>query len=131
MALNNFALELEGRGEVRRADETYVEASAADPEYEAPLFNRALLLATCSDKELRDGPEAVRVAERACRIVEYRDANGLAILAAAHAAAGHQDKAAEAIRMAVEAAERAGNAALADQLRGQLKLYSSGSTSDR
>ncbi len=130
MALNNFALELESRREFRRAIQSYTEASEADPKYEAPLFNLALLLATCSDEKLRCGPDAVRVAERACEIVQYRDANGLAILATACAEAGQFDEAAEAMQMAVAAARMAGDQALADRLRSQSQLDSDRSARD-
>jgi protein O-mannosyl-transferase len=121
MVLNNSALEAESRGDFRRAVEGYSEAAEADPGYEAPLFNLALLLTTCGDPTLRDADAAVQAAERACQLVRYADPNGLMILAAAYAEAGRPDLAAAAAQMAIDVAVASGNHELALRIHSTWK----------
>jgi hypothetical protein len=45
-------------------------------------------LATCADENIRNGLEAVSLAERACRLTEYKVTAMLGTLAAAYAEAG-------------------------------------------
>jgi hypothetical protein len=85
--------------------------------------NLALLLASCSDASVRNGAEAVAVAERAASLSGYRRADVLATLAAAYAEAGGYEKAAGAAREARALAEKAGSADLARFLRGQVAEY--------
>ena len=64
----------------------------------------AWLLATTDDAQLRDGEEALRLARQAVLMTEGREAGCLATLAAAHAALGDLEQAAEAQRRAVDVA---------------------------
>ncbi len=121
MALNNSALEAESRGDFRRAIEGYSEAAEADPGYEAPLFNLALLLTTCGDTTLRNAIAAVQAAERACQIVRHADPNGLMILATAYTQAGRPDLAAAAAQMAIDVAVASGNHELAMRIHATWK----------
>jgi tetratricopeptide (TPR) repeat protein len=123
IAANNVAVELAGGGDAGHAIHYYNLALKADPDYQAPLFNLALLLAACPDRRWRDAAKAVQLAERACALAERRDPNGLMILAAAYAEAGRAGKAVATNEEAVELAEAAGNEELADQLRRQLERY--------
>jgi tetratricopeptide (TPR) repeat protein len=66
----------------------YRETLRLAPDFPPVLNNLALLLATCEQRELRDGPEAVRLAEHACQLTQRRDANLLGTLAVAYAQAG-------------------------------------------
>jgi len=59
-----------------------------DPAFLAALKDMAWLLATCPRAEIRNGSEAVAVAERACRITHYNDPQCLNVLDVAFAEAG-------------------------------------------
>ena len=53
----------------------------------------ASIWSTCPEDRFRDGPKAVAAGTRACELSEWKDANALACLAAAHAEVGHFDQA--------------------------------------
>jgi len=101
-------------------------AVAEDPADVGIATNLALLLASCSDGSVRNGAEAVTVAERAASRTGYRRADVLATLAAAYAEAHRYEKAAGTAREARLLAERAGTADLARFLRGQIAEYEAG-----
>jgi len=92
------------------------------------LSNLAWLLATSADASLRNGPEAVRLAERADSASSRSDSHAtvLRILAAAYAETGRFDEAKETVQQALNAANAEGNTALADALQGELALYDLG-----
>ena len=94
----------------------------------AALSNLAWLLATSADRSLRNGNEAVRLAERAESASSRSDnhASVLRILAAAYAEAGRFADAKETAQQALQAAKVEGNAFLADALQGELALYDLG-----
>jgi tetratricopeptide (TPR) repeat protein len=126
MAYGTFAESLAARGEFERAIENYRKALKANPEDVISLFDLALLLATCRDRELRDPGEAIRLAEQACELTEHSDPVGLMILAAAYAEAGQFETAITTIHKALRLAEAADNAPLVEELRYRLKRYQNG-----
>ena len=103
----------------REAVAEYRQVLAVKPDHPEALNNLAWLLATCSDGSVRDGAEAVRIAEHACRLIGDKGARTLGTLAAAYAEAGRFAEAVEAAQKAVEAARAGGNAQLA-AVGGQL-----------
>ncbi len=123
LAYNNYAVELGDRRQFGRAIDYYHKAFQTEPQYAAPRFNLALLLATCSEARFRDPDEAVRLAEQACQVGERPNANYLMILAIAYAEAGRADMAVSTTQKAIRRAEAEGNAELAKLLRARLKLY--------
>jgi protein O-mannosyl-transferase len=116
------------KGRVRDAMEEYTKALQISPENLAALSNLAWLLATSSDPSVRNGPEAVRLAERADSASSRSDKHPtvLRILAAAYAEAGQFDEAKATAQHALEAANIQGNTTLADALQGELALYDLG-----
>ncbi|MGA9451350.1 MAG: tetratricopeptide repeat protein, partial [Verrucomicrobiia bacterium] len=64
---------------------------ALDPDSVTALNNLAWLLATAPEAALRDGNEAVRLAEHACQLTGYKEALLIGTLAAAYAEAGRYD----------------------------------------
>jgi tetratricopeptide (TPR) repeat protein len=123
LACGNLAVELDHRGQYRPAIEYYEKAIWADPTYTDPLFNLALLLATCEVRSLRAPEQAVRLSERACSLAEQPDANGFWILATACAEAGRFERACEVMQEAVTLAEAAGDSDLASRMRDQANRY--------
>jgi tetratricopeptide (TPR) repeat protein len=63
------------------------------PDAAEPLCYLAKLLATCTDDLVRNGPEAVRYATRACELTGWKEANTIGALATAYAEAGDFDAA--------------------------------------
>ena len=116
------------KGRVRDAMAEYTNALQISPENLAALSNLAWLLATSADPSLRNGSEAVRLAERADSASSRSDKHPtvLRILAAAYAEAGQFTEAKETAQHALEAANVQGNTTLADALQGELALYDLG-----
>ncbi len=113
---------------VQDAMAEYTKALQISPENLAALSNLAWLLATSSDATLRNGSEAVQLAERADSASSRSDKHPavLRILAAAYAEAGQFSEAKETAQHALEAANIQGNTTLADALQGELALYDLG-----
>jgi protein O-mannosyl-transferase len=123
MVYNNRAVELGDDREYERAVACYNRAIETDPEYVSPVFNLALLWATCGDEQFRQGDRAVRMAVRGCEIVGRPGANHLMILAAAYAEAGSSDEAIRTMEQAVRQAISEDNPYLADLIRDRLMRY--------
>ena len=86
----NLGIALLAKGRVRDAMAEYTKALQISPENLAALSNLAWLLATSADPSLRNGSEAVQLAERADSASSRSDKHPtvLRILAAAYAEAG-------------------------------------------
>jgi len=119
----NLADELVARGEYELAILEYRRAIQADPDYDVPLFNSALLLTTCPDKALRRADEATRHAERARRLTDSIDSHRLAILAAAYAEGGQFGNAVATIKEAIQASRHEGDQAMTEELEYMQHLY--------
>ncbi len=83
----------------------------------------AKLLATCQDDVLRNGPDAIRAARRACELTGYQHPDALATLAAAFAETGRFDEAVEHAQRAIDLAQARGDVQLASKLQLQLDVY--------
>ena len=113
------------KGGLRDALAEYTKAIEIAPENVAALSNMAWLLATSADRSLRNGTEAVELAERAESASSRSDnhATVLRILAAAYAEAGRFTDAKMTAQQALQAAKVEGNAFLSETLQGELDLY--------
>ncbi len=94
----------EERGSYRAAIEDYREALKLDPDSGTADNSLAWLLATCDQKEIRDGVAALEHARRAFDRRSSKSATSYATLAAAHAECGQYEKAAELQNRAVQLA---------------------------
>ena len=74
----------------------------------------------------RNGAEAVRLAELACRESGEPNAIYVDILAAAYAEAGQHQQAVETARRAADLADAAGDQDLASAIRRRMALYQAG-----
>lgn len=87
------------------------------------LNNLAWVLATAKDAQLRDGAEALRLAEKACQLTQYKFPTILDSLAVAYAEVGQFAKAVKTAQKAIELAHAAGEKKLAENIRPRLELY--------
>jgi tetratricopeptide (TPR) repeat protein/mono/diheme cytochrome c family protein len=123
-ALYNLASALTVEGEFEEAITYYRRALEVQPDAPEAHAELAWLLATHPDSKIQDAGEAVRLAERASRLTDRKDAAVLDVLAAAYAAAGRFDEAAATARAALallpSQSERAAS------IRHRLDLYTKG-----
>jgi tetratricopeptide (TPR) repeat protein len=122
----NLGSALLAKGRVVDAIAQYKEALHLAPGNLAAQSNLAWLLATSPDPSLRNGPEAVLLAEQASRSSGGKRPLVLRILAAAYAEAGRFSEARATAHEALQAADDQGNSALSDFLRKEIALYESG-----
>jgi tetratricopeptide (TPR) repeat protein len=99
---------------------------AAKPDEPEALNNLAWLLAASPDSTVRNGADAVRFAERGCRLTGYERAPMLATLAAAYAEAGQFTQAVTTAQRAIALARAGGDARLATMFEQLLRLYQAG-----
>jgi tetratricopeptide (TPR) repeat protein len=99
------------------------EAVRLAPEWPEALNNLAWALATSPDATLRDGREAVTLAERACTLTDYKLANVLDTLGAAYAETGRFADASRTAAMAVERASALGQQELVEQIARRRDAY--------
>ena len=85
------------------------------------------MLATNPNASIRNGAEAVELAQRAVQLSDGREPAILGTLAAAYAEAGRFAEAVKTAEQALALASSQNNAALADTLRTRIKLYQSNS----
>ena len=101
------------------------EAVRLETDWPDGLNSLSWMLATNHDARLRDGAAAVRFAERACQLTEYKDAAILDTLAAAYAEAGRFPEAVATLTKALELLTPRQDS-LAEDLRGRFELYQAG-----
>jgi membrane associated rhomboid family serine protease len=101
----------------KKADEMAWLKKAADQEYVPAMNDLAWNLATNRDDASRDGKEAVKLAERACRKDNWKDPQYIDTLAAAYAEAEQWDDAVKTQRLAIS---KSG----ADGVKGKASLES-------
>jgi tetratricopeptide (TPR) repeat protein len=119
----NLANALLQKKQVREALAHCRAALKFQPDNPEILSDLAWVLATWPDASVRNGTEAIQLAQRAIQLTGGRDPMTLRALATAYAEAGQFGKAVSTARRALELAESHSNAALADTLRSDIKLY--------
>jgi tetratricopeptide (TPR) repeat protein len=102
------------------------EALRLQPDQVPVLLQTAWVLATSSEVAVRNGNEAIKLAQRAIQVSGSESAGSLDVLAAAYAETGRFPEAVATARRAL-AAIPAGETALASLLQDRLQRYESGS----
>jgi tetratricopeptide (TPR) repeat protein len=109
---------------------TWAEAAASyaaelerDPDHTGALTHLAVIRAAHPDPSLRDGRQALELAQRACELTRFERAHELDVLAAASAEAGEYERALELARRARERALAAHDAEHARRIEDRLRLY--------
>ncbi len=116
---------LADQGQIREAIRVFREG--LDVEFNLALANNlAWLYATSSEEELRNGEEAVALAEKACEQTRNMDYRLLHTLSAAYAEQGRFVEAADTAQTAFHLAEQAGQPAQAAEIRESLEAFRDG-----
>jgi tetratricopeptide (TPR) repeat protein len=113
-------------GRDREAVVEYRRALDRQPVSVDVLNNLAWILATSSDDSVRNGTDAVALAEKACQQTQNRDAMTVGTLAAAYAEAGRFSDAAATAEKAATLAAAAGNSQFANINAQLMQLYRAG-----
>jgi protein O-mannosyl-transferase len=118
-----LALALDGQGQAEAAVAHYREAIRLAPKAALYLNDLAWLLATSPKDEARNGTEAVRLAEEACRLSGGKAPRFQGTLDAAYAEAGRFDEAVAAASKTREMALAAGQPEIAQAAEQRRELY--------
>ena len=123
----NLSAALRQQGNFRDAVVHLREAARLTPTDVVVLNRLAWVLATCPDARVRNGAEAVALAQRAAQLSGGREPLTQNTLAAAYAEAGRFREAVQTAAAAVPLASAQRNNSLRDDLRARLRLYAAGS----
>ncbi len=126
LARTNMGDLLAAQGRFPEALEQYQKAMKSQPKDPMVARKLAWLRATCPEASLRDGPEAIELAQRANNRCGGRRPDVLDTLAAAYAESGWFPEALAAARKALQLAKQQNSPALADALRARIALYEAG-----
>ncbi len=98
----------------------------ARPDDVALLNDTAWVLATNPNASIRNGTEAVGLAQRAVRLSDGKEPAVLGTLAAAYAEAGRFSEAVQTARKALDLATEQNKQSLAESLKAKMALYEAG-----
>jgi tetratricopeptide (TPR) repeat protein len=114
------------KGSTDEAIAHYRKALEIKPDYAEAQNNLARVLATSPQASLRNGNQAVKLAQQANQLTGGENPVMLSTLAAAYAEAGRFPEAVETAQRALQLTGMQSNTTLADAIRSQLKLYQAG-----
>ena len=114
------------RGRVAEALVHWRAVLRAEPNHLVLLNRMARVLAASPEPSIRNGAEALVLAERAAGLSDGREPAILDTLAAAYAAVGRFSEAVETARRALDLATRLNQQALVVALKGRIALYEAG-----
>lgn len=121
-----LGLIFDSEGKAEPAIACYREHLRSKPDDVEVCNNLAWLLATHPEAKLRDGNDAVRLAEHACALTGYQKTLLVGTLAAAYAEGGRFPDAQTTAKKAIALAADAGQEEMADRNRQLLELYRAG-----
>ena len=111
------------QGRIREGVEEWQKVLAIQPDNGNAMSNLAWVFATSPDDSLRDGAQAVQLAEQALRISGGRIPIIFRTLAAAYAENGRFSEAIQTAQRGIELANSRGNSGLATELQSNIVLY--------
>jgi protein O-mannosyl-transferase len=121
----NLCRALEEKGGIREAIGFYHDTLAIKPNMTLGLSKLSWLLSTSADPSLRNGAEAVELAQKAVQLSNGRDLAAFDCLGAAYAEVGRYSEAAEAAQRAVMIAMGQNHRDILPALNARLALYKS------
>ena len=114
------------KGDVENTILYYKKTLQVSPNMAEALYNLSWIYATHKDNKFRNGKEAVKLAEKLCRIQNYSHPLSLEALAAAYAETGKFDRAVKAAQQGLSMTLTQGPEELASGLTKRLQLYQAG-----
>jgi tetratricopeptide (TPR) repeat protein len=126
LATHNLGVALSRREEILAALAQRRDRLRLNPNDVALLNDTAWLLATNPNASIRNGQEAVELAQRAVNLSAGQQPAIMSTLAAAYAEAGRFPEAVPTARKALKLAKRQNNPALAESIQAKLSLYEAG-----
>src|SRR6266487_3209642 len=114
------------QGHIREGVEEWQKVLVIQPDNGNAMSNLAWVFATSPDESLRDGAQAVQLAEEALRISGRRIPLIFRTLAAAYAEKGMFSQAIQTAQRGIELANGQGNSGLAADLQSNIALYQAG-----
>jgi tetratricopeptide (TPR) repeat protein len=121
--LGNALLQIDN---VDQAIVHYQQALKINPNFADAQNNLAWELATAAQASLRNGQQAIKLAQQANQLAAGQDPIVLRTLAAAYAEAGRFGDARQSAQKAMDLARAAGQTDMVEQINGELKLYAAG-----
>src|SRR5437763_3275847 len=125
VASNDLGVLFAGKGEIKEAIAAWQQSLSFDPENADAATNIAWVRATAADPDLRDGREALELAQRALR-GGGENAVVLRTLAAAQAENGQFAKAIATCQRGEQLAQKNGDRAMVESLRDCIELFRRG-----
>jgi spermidine synthase len=123
MAHYRLAYCLYKQGHIASAVEHYYAALRLSPNWAEPLHELAFIYATSQDPKYRDGAEAVKLAEKACKYAKHESPIFLDTLSIAYAETKQFAKADQIAQKAINLALSVNNTALAQSIDRKRQLY--------
>ncbi len=121
-----LARALNDGGRIKEAITEFKETLRLRPNWVSPMNSLAWLLATHRENKFRNPKEAIRLAERACELTNYKDAGLVDTLAAAYAAVGRFSDAVATAEKAIKLAASTDSKEQAAKIQNRLQLYKAG-----
>lgn len=118
-----LGLAMQRLGQFGAAIAAYARVLQLNPDSAQALSQTAYLRATCRQQDLRDGPKAVEMAERACRLTQFADPEYLATLGTVYAMVGRHAEAVSASQRAVLIARQKGREEFAQRVTRDFQEY--------
>jgi tetratricopeptide (TPR) repeat protein len=123
----NLAVLLSRTGRVPEAVVQWHKALETDPDNVSAMNKLAWTLATCPDDAVRNGDEALELAQKAARGAGAQNPSILRTLAACYAETRHYDEATRIANQALEFARTETGSSLAANLEADIRLFEAGS----
>lgn len=114
------------KGDIENAILFYKKTLQVSPNMAEALYNLSWIYATHKDNKFINGKEAVKLAEKLCRLQNYSHPLSLDVLAAAYAVTGKFDRAVKVAQQGLSVALMHGPEELASALTKRLQLYQAG-----
>jgi len=121
--MNELAMALYDKSKVRQAMTLWSDSLDIDPNQVYAANSLAWIKATSKDEKFYDPPNALKFARRTCELTEYKNSGMLDTLAAAMAANGQFDEAAETAGQAIQIAKSTNQNEQAQRIQHHLNLY--------